>query len=165
MYVQSTAKLNAVGHRWIAGLANYNFHIHYKSGKGSVEADALSMTDWEKCGETIQADSIQAIVADAVAGDLANIEAVSCSMQAVESFLPIQSEPTAISKAITRLSDQSHITCPEHGSSELEKVLNVDNSDHLAIGQLENKLNPKCMTIQDWVEAQSKDKIQETVLL
>ena len=24
-YVQSTAKLDAMGHRWIAGLANYNF--------------------------------------------------------------------------------------------------------------------------------------------
>ena len=27
-YVLSTAKLDALGHRWIAGLANYNFHIH-----------------------------------------------------------------------------------------------------------------------------------------
>ena len=80
-------------------------------------------------------------------------------MQAVESSLPIQSEPTAISKAITRAPNQSHMTCSEHGSSELEKVVNVDESDHLATGQLENKLNPKYMTIQDWVEAQSKDKI------
>ena len=32
-YVLTTAKLDAMGHRWIAGLANYNFHIHYKSGK------------------------------------------------------------------------------------------------------------------------------------
>ena len=28
-YVLMTAKLDAMGHRWIAGLANYNFHIHY----------------------------------------------------------------------------------------------------------------------------------------
>ena len=47
-YVLSTAKLDAMGHRWIAGLANYNFHIHYKSGKSNVEADALSRIDWDE---------------------------------------------------------------------------------------------------------------------
>ena len=150
-----------MGHRQIAGLANYNFHIHYKSGKSNVEADALSRIDWEKCDETIQMESIQAVVAAAIAGDLVNIKAVSCSEQAVEPFLPIQSEPTAISKAITWSSNQSsHDTCPEHGSSEVRKVVNTDDSSCLTTdGQLENKLNPKCMTIQDWVEAQSKDKI------
>ena len=57
-YLLTTAKLDAMGHRWITGLANYNFHIHYKSGKGNVEADALSRIDWEKGDETIQANSI-----------------------------------------------------------------------------------------------------------
>ena len=61
-YVLTTAKLNAMGHRWITGLANYNFHIHYTSRKSNVEADVLSRIDWEKGDETIQADSIQAIV-------------------------------------------------------------------------------------------------------
>ena len=84
MYILSTAKLDAMGHRWIAGLANYNFHIHYKSGKSNVEADVLSRIDWEKYHETIQA-----IVVVGIAGDSATIEAVSCSMQVVESFLPI----------------------------------------------------------------------------
>ena len=32
-HVLTTAKLDAMGHRWTTGLANYNFHIHYKSGK------------------------------------------------------------------------------------------------------------------------------------
>ena len=44
-YVLTTAKLDTMGHRWITGLANYNFHIHYKSGKSNVEADALSRID------------------------------------------------------------------------------------------------------------------------
>ena len=61
-YVLTTVKLDAMGHRWIAGLANYNFHIHYNSRKSNVEADVLSRIDWEKGDETIQADSIQAIV-------------------------------------------------------------------------------------------------------
>ena len=94
-------------------------------------------------------------------GDVANIEAVSCSVQAIESFLPISSDTIAISKAITRSSDQSHTTCQEHELPMLKTVSKADNSDHLALasGQSGDKLNPKCMTKQDWVEAQSKDKI------
>ena len=46
-----------------------------------MEADAVSRINWEKCDETIQTDSIQAIVATAIAGDMANhIESVSCSV-------------------------------------------------------------------------------------
>ena len=52
--VLTTAKLDAMGHRWTAGLANYNFHIHYKSRKSNVEADGLSRIDWEECDEIIQ---------------------------------------------------------------------------------------------------------------
>ena len=44
-YILTTAKLDAMGHRWVAGLDNYNFHIHYKVGKSNVEADALSQID------------------------------------------------------------------------------------------------------------------------
>ena len=67
-YVLMTAKLDAMGHRWITGLANYNFHIYYQSGKSNVEADALSRIDWEKEDKTLQADSIQAIVTAAITG-------------------------------------------------------------------------------------------------
>ena len=156
----SPAKLGVIGHQWIAGVANYNFHIHYKSGKSNVEADALSRINWEKCDEAIQANSIQAIVAAAIAGDVANIEAVSCSVLVTESFLPISSDTIAISKAIARLSDQNCMTHSEHESSMLKTVSKVDKSDCLALSsrQSGDKLNPKCMAKQDWVEAQSKDK-------
>ena len=162
-YALSTTKLDAMGHRWITGLANYNFHIHYKCGKRNVEADALSRIDWEKCDETNQADLMQAIVAAETAGDVANIEAVSCSMQAIESFLPIPSDTITISKDIprSRSSNQSCMTHPEPESSMLQTVSKADNSDHLelASGQSGDQLNPKCMTQQDRVEAQYKDKI------
>ena len=59
-------------------------------------------------------ESIQAVVIATIAGELANIEVVTCSMQALEPFLPLQSEPMAISKAITQLSNQSCTMCPEH---------------------------------------------------
>ena len=132
-YILSTAKLDVMGHRWITSLANYNFHINYKSGKSNVEANALSRIDWERCDETIQANSIQAIVAAAIAGDVANIEAVSCSIQVIESLLPISSDSIAISKAITRSSNQSHMTHLEHESSKFKTISKADDSDYLAL--------------------------------
>ena len=149
-----------MGHRWIAGLANYNFHIHYKSGKCNVETDALSRIDWEKCDETIQANSIQGIVAAAIAGDVANhIESISCNVQMLDPFFPFNSDKPAINKAITRSSRQSHPTCLEHELSVLKTVTKPDNSSHpeVVTGQVKNQLNPKCMTKLYWVEAQSKD--------
>ena len=114
----------------------------------------MSRIDWEKCDETIQADSIQAIVATTIAGDVANIEVVSCSMQAIESFFLIPSDTIVISKAITRSSHQSHTTCLEPESSVFQTESKVDDSDCPALsGPSEDKLNPKCMTKQDWVEA------------
>ena len=154
-YVLSTARLDTLGHRWITGLTNYNFHIHYKSGKGKVEADALSRIDWEKCDKTIQANSIQAIVAAAIPGDVVNIEAVSCSMQVIESLFPIPADTITISKAITRLPNQSHTTHPEPELSMLQTESKADDSDHLALSRpSEDKLNPKCMTKQDCIESQ-----------
>ena len=160
-YVMSTAKLDAIGHRWIAGLAKYNFHIHYKSGESNVEADALSRIDWGKCDETIQANSIQEIVAAAIAGYVDNhIESVPCSVQTSDSLFPSISDTPAISKAITRSSRQSCPTHPEIKSSVSKAVTKPDDSRYLEVitSHLKNQLNPKCMTKLHWVEAQSKDK-------
>ena len=148
-YVLTTAKLDAMRHRWIAGLANYNFHIHYKSGKSNVEADSLSRIDWEKCDETLQANSIQAIVAAAIAGNVANhIESVPCSIQTIDFPLPSIPDTPIISKAITRLSGQRHLTCPEPESSLLKTVSKLDDSSHLEVAT-DHQLNPKCMTKLD----------------
>ena len=105
VYVLTTAKLDVMGHRWIAGLANYTFHIHYKSGKSTMEADALLRIDWEKCDETMLADSIQAIVAAAIAANVANhIEAIPCSSQTIDSILPSIPGIPVISKATNQSS-------------------------------------------------------------
>ena len=110
-YVLSTAKLDVTGHRWITDLANYNFHIHYKTGKSNVEADTLSRIDWERCEETIQANSNQAIVAAAIAGDVGNhIESAPCIVQIIYLLFPSVSDTLTISKAITRSSGQSSNT-------------------------------------------------------
>lgn len=41
-YVLSTAKLDAVGYRWLAALSTYNFKLQYRCGKQNVDADGLS---------------------------------------------------------------------------------------------------------------------------
>ncbi|XP_077388164.1 retrovirus-related Pol polyprotein from transposon 412 [Festucalex cinctus] len=41
-YVLTTAKLNAVGHRWLAALATYDFNIQYRPGRHNIDADLLS---------------------------------------------------------------------------------------------------------------------------
>ena len=41
-YVQTSAKLDAVGHRWMAELGTYNFGVSYKPGRLNSGADVLS---------------------------------------------------------------------------------------------------------------------------
>ena len=41
-YVMGKAKLDAVGHRWVAALNAYNFTIHYRPGRVNGDADGLS---------------------------------------------------------------------------------------------------------------------------
>ena len=45
-YILTTVKLDATGQRWVARLADYNFNLHYKSGKSNMDADALSRIPW-----------------------------------------------------------------------------------------------------------------------
>ena len=47
-YLLTMAKLDATGQRCMAILTNYNFKLHYKSGKLNVETDALSRIPWEQ---------------------------------------------------------------------------------------------------------------------
>ena len=46
-YILSTAKLDAIGQRWVASLAPYNFGLHYNQGWQNVVADSLSRIPWE----------------------------------------------------------------------------------------------------------------------
>lgn len=41
-YVLSTAKLSAVGHRWLSALSTYDFDIQYRPGRHNIDADLLS---------------------------------------------------------------------------------------------------------------------------
>lgn len=65
-YVLSTAKLNAVGHRWVGELADFYFEVKYRPGKVNIDADTLSrlpldITEYVgACTEELSKDMVQA---------------------------------------------------------------------------------------------------------
>lgn len=42
LYATTTSKLDAMSHRWLASLSNYNFKRNNKTGKSNRDADGLS---------------------------------------------------------------------------------------------------------------------------
>ena len=123
--------------------------------KSNVEADALSRIDWEKGAETIQADSIQAIVTAAITGQgNDHIETIPCSHQTIESLLPsVPDNAQIVCKAITQSSKQSHLRHLEADSFTSEKTSKAGDFSHP-----DHSLNPQCMTKMDWMRAQAEDK-------
>ncbi|KAI5089291.1 hypothetical protein C0J45_20699, partial [Silurus meridionalis] len=65
-YVMSTAKLNAVGHRWVGELSEFRFSIKYRPGKNNIDADTLSRIPFDidnyvaKCTEELSQDVLHA---------------------------------------------------------------------------------------------------------
>ena len=55
-YILTTARLDAIGHCWVAQLASYDFTVLSKSGKTNIEADSLSRInwDWELTSEAVR---------------------------------------------------------------------------------------------------------------
>ena len=140
MYVLTIAKLDAMGHRWVTGLANYNFHIHYQSGKSNVEADALSRIDWGDNDKTLPADSIQAIVTATLTGQGNNyIETIPCSPQAIKSLAP-------------SIHNTVHVVCKSMTLPESESY-----SDSYSYPN--PSWNPNHMTLSDWVKVQAEDQV------
>ncbi|MEW8544530.1 MAG: DDE-type integrase/transposase/recombinase, partial [Candidatus Thiodiazotropha sp.] len=78
-YVTTTAKLDAVRHRWVAELADFNFKLHYKPGKLNSDADTLSRMpmDVEKyiksCTRSSSKEELMAMVE---AASVPNVEQV-----------------------------------------------------------------------------------------
>ena len=55
MYIMSTPNLDATGHRWVSGLAKYDFWLEYQKGRDNTVADALSRVTIHLPPEAIQA--------------------------------------------------------------------------------------------------------------
>ena len=90
IYILMTAKLDAASHRWAASLANYNFRLHYWSGKTNIDADALFRVSWLECmpdnlgtGLKVSAVTIRAIQEAALDQPDCPIEAYSYDMHVI----------------------------------------------------------------------------------
>ena len=68
MYISTFAKLDAVSQCRQAALANYNFWLHFTTGKSNVEADTLSHIPWQQADlECIDDQTVKAIIAGCTA--------------------------------------------------------------------------------------------------
>ena len=95
-------KLNAVGLRWVAALADYNFTIKYKAGKENVDADALSRNPMDiaelkgQCTETFDSWGVGAVLAGV---DMVSVHpSISCSNVSVCELKAEGAESVIISK-------------------------------------------------------------------
>ena len=87
-YIMSTPNLDATGHRWVSGLANYDFWLEYQKGRDNAVADALSWVT-----TPLQPEAVQAILDGA---------AVGASQQA-------EKESPAIIENNRRLEEEVHV--------------------------------------------------------
>ena len=73
VYVTSTARLYATGHRWLEALAGYDFTIRYKPGKTHSDADGLSRRlhpeTEEKLSSKVISPEVFKEICDLISGD------------------------------------------------------------------------------------------------
>ena len=98
-YLLTTAKLDATGLRWVVSVTNYNFKLHYKSGKLNVEADALLRILWKEEEELCPLDTIalKAIINRGYNGDSSILEVPSGTISVIPKSLVVDST-TMLSK-------------------------------------------------------------------
>ena len=100
-YVLTSAKLNAVGMRWVNELADYQFNIHYRRGCENVDADYLSrrsldVTELKRlCTETVGKECLSSVWSNSV--DVVSIPVICGKVAATQLVLDPKCEVTAIS--------------------------------------------------------------------
>lgn len=94
----STAKLNAVGHRWVGELSDFCFDIRYRPEKSNVDADILSRLplDMERsenlCTEELSDDVVHATWNGSQAAESKDVAWVA-ALNTSSSDLPLHSNP------------------------------------------------------------------------
>ena len=66
-YVMTMPNFDAVGHRWVAAMAGYNFEIEYVWGSDNMTADALSQV-----GEHLDEDAVKELLDQGIIKELLN---------------------------------------------------------------------------------------------
>ena len=75
-YILTSAKLDAIGQRWVASLGPYNFSLHYNPGRQNTVADSLSRIPWENVvfQDEVDYNIVKAMVHKGEMNSTSNIE-------------------------------------------------------------------------------------------
>ena len=90
-YILSSAKLDAMGHRWLASLSSFDFKIFYRPGKTNIDADSLSRmyTDTEDSIKELSTEAIEAICQQWLDEDTQRPEPLVVSMAVSAETVPV----------------------------------------------------------------------------
>ena len=75
-YILTSAKLDAIGQRWIASLGPYNFSLHYNPSRQNTVADSLSRIPWENAmfNDEVDYNVVKAVVHKGAVNTFGTIE-------------------------------------------------------------------------------------------
>ena len=145
-YVMTTPNLDAVGHRWVAAMAEYNFEIEYVCGTNNKVADALSRVgerlDEEAVKELLDQGAIKELLNHAVCYSIPRAEAddprVVEEHEKVEGEIIIQARMLVETKRNYQNLADSQWVVTQHGDQAIRLImdwLKRNKNDHRTLDQ------------------------------
>ena len=145
-YVMTTPNLDAVGHRWVAAMAGYNFEIEYVRGADNKVADALSCVgkrlDEEAVKELLDQGAIKELLNHTVRYGVPRAEAddprVVEEHEKAEGEIIIQARMLAETKKNYQNLADSHWVVAQHGNRAIRLImdwLKRNKDDHCTLDQ------------------------------
>ena len=101
-YVLTTAKLDAMGHRWVAALSQYNFDIVYRTGTSNRDADALSHIRWPQNLKEVVPQTVVQAMCQYATSDESLVESV-----AIDDVLPDQWDSSPLDQSVDWQKEQA----------------------------------------------------------
>ena len=136
-YVLTSAKLDITGQGWVASLANYDFTIHYRSGKQKIEADALSRVKWKHNDAVVikailvrgfNADTTIPYPFDSKSIKIGNVDLTGVPKLNTTDWVKEQSADIDIGPVVELVKSNQHLqyTCKEGDSSGMHVLLKAE---------------------------------------
>ena len=150
-YVQSTAKLNAAGLRWVSQLADYQFDIKYRPGKQNIDADYLSRHPvgafeqrLKEENEVIRAEDVGVIFSEAARKDRLVVGSNSLDLKlfATDVTTPPENVPRITREQLSREQMADEIISPiMNAMLENRPVGSVDSRESKLLAKQRGKLS------------------------